>query len=111
MKPWKSPKASLAQMYKPPSHGNREESSLITSAEGTKKNTAAIIHKLIEEGPLCAAAAIQRGPSTVAKLNSRTSQNPISLHNCLMGSAEPFMAWLTESRPAQESIRLAFESF
>jgi len=79
-------------MYNPPSQGNREESSLITSAEGTKKNSAAIIHKLIEEGPLCAAAATHRGPSTVAILKSSTSQKPISLRNCLMGSAEPFVA-------------------
>src|SRR6266481_9455572 len=107
MKPWKSPKASLAQMYKPPSHGNREESSLITSAEGTKKNTAAIIHKLIEEGPLCPAAAIQRGPSTVAMLNSRTSQKPIVLHNCDLGSEVTVAELLTESRPARGSVHPA----
>src|SRR2546426_7662537 len=69
-------------MYKPPSRGNREESSLMTSAEGMKKNTAAIIHKLIEEAPLCAAAAIQRGPSTVAMLKSSTSQKPITRGSC-----------------------------
>src|SRR5882724_304715 len=95
-------------MYKPPSQGNREESSLITSAEGIKKNTAAMIHKLIEEVPLCAAAAIQRGPSTVTMLNSRTSQKPISLHNCLMGSREPFAPGLTESRPGRGSIHPAY---
>src|SRR6267378_3386034 len=98
-------------MYKPPSFGNREESSLITSAEGIKKNTAAMIHKLIEEVPLCAAAAIQRGPSTVAILKSRTSQKPISLRNCLIGSGEPSGAALTESRPARESIHPACGNF
>src|SRR5882762_1556381 len=94
-------------MYKPPTQGNREESSLITSVEGIKKNTAAMIHKLMEEVPLCAAAAIQRGPSTVAMLNSRTSQKPISLQSCLMGSEEAFAARLTKSRPARGSIHPA----
>src|SRR5579864_1715655 len=74
-------------MYKPPSSGKREESSLITSAEGTKKKTAARTHKLIDEVPLWAAAAIHRGPRTVAILKNKTSQKPISLRSCLMGSA------------------------
>ena len=79
----------------------------MTSADGTKKNSAAMIHKLMEDVPLCAAAAIQRGPSTVAMLNSRTSQNAISLRSCPMGleelgSEEPFAGRLTEFRPAQE---------
>src|SRR5258708_3056208 len=76
----------------------------MTSAEGTKNNNAARIHKLIEDVPLCAAAATQRGPSTVAMLKRRTSQKPISLRNCLIGSEEPFAVRLTESRPARESI-------
>ncbi len=83
----------------------------MTIADGTKKKTAAKTHRLIEEVPLCAAAAIQRGPSTVAMLKKRTSQKPISFLNCLIGSEEPFAVWLTGLRPAQESIRLAFESF
>src|SRR6266568_1300141 len=82
MNPWKSPKASFDQAYKPPSSGNRDESSLMTKAPGTKKKTAARIHRLIEEVPLCPAAAIQRGPRTVAILKSRTSQKPIVLRNC-----------------------------
>src|SRR5258708_37460984 len=82
MNPWKSPKASFDQAYKPPSSGKREDSSLITSAPGTKKKTAARTHKLIEEVPLCPAAAIQRGPRTVAMLKSNTSQKPIVLRNC-----------------------------
>jgi hypothetical protein len=53
----------------------------MTNAPGTKKNTAAKIHKLIEDVPLCPAAAIHRGPSTVAILNSSTSQKPIVLRN------------------------------
>ncbi len=44
----------------------------MTSAEGTKKNIAASTHRLIEEVPLCAAAAIHRGPNTVAMLKSKT---------------------------------------
>lgn len=55
---------------------------MMTSAPGTKKNNAAMIHKLMEDGPLCPAAAIHRGPRTVAILNSRTSQKPIDLRNC-----------------------------
>jgi len=39
-------------------------------------------HRLIEEAPLCAAAAIQRGPSTVAMLKSSTSQKPMTRGNC-----------------------------
>src|SRR6266566_3368055 len=38
------------------------------NAMGRKKRAAASTHKLIEDVPLCAAAAIQRGPSTVAIL-------------------------------------------
>ena len=59
----------------------------MTSAPGTKKKTAARTHKLIDEVPLCPAAAIQRGPSTVAMLNSSTSQKPIVLRNCALGSS------------------------
>src|SRR5580692_4530193 len=66
----------------PPSSGNRDESSLITSAPGTKNNSAASTHRLIDEVPLCPAAAIQRGPSTAAILNSSTSQKPIDLRSC-----------------------------
>ena len=51
----------------------------MTSAPGTKKNTAASTHRLIDEVPLWPAAAIQRGPSTVAMLNSSTSQKPMRL--------------------------------
>src|ERR1039457_772163 len=87
MNPWKSPNASFDQAYKPPSSGKREESSLITSAPGTKKKTAARAHKLIEEVPLCPAAAIQRGPSTVAMLNNSTSQKPIVLRSCDLESS------------------------
>src|SRR6202035_5268014 len=69
----------------------------MTIAVGTKKKTAAITHKLIDDVPLCAAAAIHRGPSTVAMLKSRTSQNPISLRNCAMGLAALLTGWLTRS--------------
>ena len=37
---------------------------------------------LIDDVPLWAAAATQRGPRTVAMLKSRTSQKPISLRSC-----------------------------
>src|SRR5215470_1837912 len=69
-------------------------------AIGTKNKIAARIHKLIEEVPLCADAAIHRGPRTVAMLKRRTSQKPISRHNCVRGSAEPF-AWFKGSHPAR----------
>src|SRR6478609_9224544 len=82
MKPWKGPKASFDQAYKPPSWGNREDSSLMTSAPGTKKKRAAKTQRLMEDVPLCPAAAIQRGPRTVAMLNNRTSQKPMVLRSC-----------------------------
>src|ERR1700758_1540649 len=80
----------------------------MTSADGTKNTPAATTHKLIEEVPLCAAAATQRGPKTVAILKSNTSQKPMAFGSCLMGSGGfPPVAWLTESRPARESTRPA----
>src|SRR5579863_8890954 len=54
----------------------------MTSAPGMKKNTAAMTQRLIEEVPLWPAAAIQRGPRTVAMLNSSTSQKPMALRSC-----------------------------
>src|SRR3954468_2989982 len=57
------------------------------SAVGKKKRTAASTHKLIEDVPLCAAAAIQRGPSTAAMLNSSTSQKPMARRNSDFGAA------------------------
>jgi predicted component of type VI protein secretion system len=57
----------------------------MTSAPGTKKKTAASTHRLMEEVPLWPAAAIQRGPSTVAMLNSSTSQKPMDLRSCDLG--------------------------
>src|ERR1700733_4899763 len=70
----------------PPSSGKREESSLMTNAPGTKKKIAASTQRLMEEGPLWPAAAIQRGPRTVAVLNSSTSQKPMLLRSCDLGS-------------------------
>src|SRR6266852_6528165 len=107
MKPWKSPNASLAHTYKPPSSGNREDNSLMTNAPGTKKKSAAITHRLIEEVPLCPAAAIHRGPSTVAMLKSSTSQKPIVLRNCDLGSEGTAAELLTGSRPARGSVHPA----
>src|SRR5579871_3627503 len=54
---------------------------------GRKKSTAANTHRLMDDEPLCAAAAIQRGPSTAAMLNSSTSQKPIARRNCDFGVA------------------------
>src|SRR5260221_13233276 len=56
-------------------------------AVGRKKSVAASTHRLMEEVPLCAAAAIQRGPRTAAMLNSRTSQKPIARRNWDFGLA------------------------
>ena len=81
MNPWKSPNASFAHTYKPPWLGYRVESSMMTQAVGKKKSSAASIHRLMDEVPLRAAAAIHRGPSTAAILNSKTSQKPSSLRN------------------------------
>src|SRR6476646_10966107 len=59
---------------------------MMMSAVGRKKNTAASTHKLMDEVPLCAAAAIQRGPSTAAMLKSSTSQKPMARRNCDFGA-------------------------
>src|SRR6476660_6790971 len=59
---------------------------MMISAVGKKKNTAASTHKLMDEVPLCAAAAIQRGPSTAAMLNSSTSQKPMARRSCDFGA-------------------------
>ena len=77
---------SFVQTYSPPSSGNRVESSTTTNAVGTKNRSAASIHRLIEDCPLRAAAAIHRGPSTVAMQNSSTSQKPITRRNCCFAS-------------------------
>src|SRR6266851_2485959 len=102
--PGKSPNASLAHTYSPPSSGKREESSLMTNAPGTKKKNAASTHKLMDDVPLWPAAAIHRGPSTVAILKSKTSQKPIALRNCDFGSATAGAEMVKGSRPWRESI-------
>src|SRR6516225_9652920 len=71
----------------------------MTNAPGMKKQTAAITHRLIEDVPLCPAAAIHRGPRTVAMLNSSTSQKPIVLRNCDMASWAGGAVDVTGSRP------------
>src|ERR1700684_3375665 len=77
----------------------------MTRVVGTKNSPAASTHRLIDELPLCAAAAIHRGPSTVTMLNSRTSQNPITRGSFgLEFSAE---SSLTPWRPKQESAHPA----
>src|SRR6266404_7107468 len=81
----------------------------MTIADGKKKKTAASTQRLIEEVPLWAAAAIQRGPKTVAMLKRSTSQKPISRQSWLRGSGEA-PAWLTGLRPTRESARPASEN-
>src|SRR5438309_8160300 len=76
----------------------------MTSAVGTKKKTAAMIHRLMEEAPLCAAAAIQRGPSTVEILKSSTSQKPMTRGNC--GCVEDSEAERKAGQQYQTSERL-----
>src|SRR5437660_7458321 len=82
------------------------------NAMGRKKKVAASTHRLIEEVPLCAAAAIQRGPSTAAMLNSSTSQKPIARRNWDFGLAVSRLLavailWLAMLQTAREfsSIR------
>src|ERR1700739_3699758 len=107
MNPWKSPNASLAHTYNPPSSGKREDNSLMTNAPGTKKKSAASTHRLIEEVPLCPAAAIHLGPSTEAMLNSSTSQKPIDLRRC--GSELSAGGGLVMDSPGkQQGTRLAW---
>src|ERR1700722_11174661 len=91
----------------------------MTMALGIKNKTAASTHKLIEDVPLCAAAAIQRGPRTVAMLKSRTSQKPISRRSnatgltaelaakCPVELAETFSGELKESRPGRGLVHPA----
>src|SRR5215467_2106559 len=80
----------------------------MTNAPGIKKNSTTITQRLIEEVPLCPAAAIQRGPRTVAMLKRRTSQNPIVLRSCDFGSAGCAEGALKASRPVRESAHLAY---
>src|SRR6266705_28756 len=51
------------------------------SAVGMKKNSAATVQMVSDDGPELAADAIQRGPSTVAMLKNKTSQKFISLRS------------------------------
>src|SRR5882762_10095782 len=64
----------------------------------------------MDEVPLCPAAAIQRGPRTVAMLKSSTSQKPIVLRNCDFGSEGTAGELLSESHPAPGSIHPATEN-
>src|SRR5579863_2050605 len=64
-----------------------------------KNSTAAITHKLMEDVPLCAAAATQRGPRTVAMLNNKTSQNPMALGICWIGFDSELLLWVTPTSP------------
>src|SRR5205085_9149237 len=82
----------------------------MTNAPGTKKKKAASTHKLMEEVPLCPAAAIHRGPSTVAILKRRTSQKPIALRSCDLGSVAAGAEIVKASRPWQELICPASEN-
>src|SRR6476660_2895219 len=77
---------------------------MMISAVGRKKSTAASTHRLMDDVPLCAAAAIQRGPSTAAMLNSSTSQKPMARRNCDFGavssaicSFQVAVAWIRAS--------------
>jgi hypothetical protein len=54
---------------------------MMISAVGRKKSSAATTHRLIDDVPLWAAAAIQRGPRTAAMLKRSTSQKPIVRRN------------------------------
>src|SRR5436305_9509222 len=96
-------------MYRPPSEGKRVESSVIIRAVGTKKRIAARNHRLMEDVPLWAAAAIQRGPRTVAMLKRSTSQNPIVRRSLDLGDG---VSWVkrvprgiedNKSRPVRPS--------
>ena len=60
----------------------------MTRAPGTKKKTAASSQRLMDEVPLWPAAAIQRGPRTVAMLNRSTSQKPMVLRSWDLGSCD-----------------------
>src|SRR6516162_10605815 len=78
----------------------------MTNAPGTKKKTAAMTQRLMEDVPLWPAAAIQRGPSTVAMLNNKTSQKPIAFRSCDLGSFGDATATevVTASHPAPERV-------
>src|SRR5512135_646153 len=65
---------------------------MMISAVGRKNRRAATTHRLMDEVPLCAAAAIHRGPSTAAMLNSSTSQKPMARRSSDLGVA--VVVWL-----------------
>src|SRR5689334_15594000 len=58
----------------------------MTNAVGTKNKIAARIQRLMDDVPLCPAAAIQRGPRTVTILNRRMSQKPRTFRSWCLGS-------------------------
>src|SRR5437879_5911310 len=62
----------------PPSSGKRAESAATDSAEGTKNSAAASTQSDIERGPVCAAAAAQRLPTTAALLHGAASGGPLA---------------------------------
>src|ERR1700678_3718718 len=62
----------------------------------------------MEEVPLCAAAAIHRGPSTVTRLKSRTSQKPITRGGFGLGCSET--ASPTRWGPDEESFHPALKN-
>ena len=72
----------------PPSSGNLAESVATASVEGMKKKPAASSHRVMETGPVCAAAANQRMPMTAAMLNNTRSRRPSSRRS--WGSVEVF---------------------
>src|SRR6185437_13362463 len=74
MKPWRSPKASPIQTYKPPSFGIADDSVITHSPCGMKNATAASTHSTSEDGPLCAVSATQRRPTIATTLNSTRSK-------------------------------------
>src|ERR1043165_7163002 len=78
---------------------------MMMSAVGRKKNTAANTHKLMDDVPLWAAAAIQRGPSTAAMLNRSTSQKPMARRNWDFGvSVSSAMPSIVAFEPQHSAI-------
>src|SRR5580658_5459906 len=75
---------------------------------GKKNRTAASTQRLIDDVPLFAATAIQRGPTTDATLNNSKSHGPIARRSCFLASAG--LCSLTRSRPARGLAHPAAEN-
>src|SRR5437016_4903009 len=77
-KPCHGPKSSRVHRYRPPAPGYFCMRAATAAPSGTAKNTAEAIQSVIDDGPACAAIAIQRGPTMQAIAKRVRSRRPSS---------------------------------